>query len=338
MAEFISPTAFDLPDVSKAIDSSETALQRQSLEAVITKVDMKGTPLRKRWARVPANGLTHEYTQRTSLGSPTSSFYQDGGLPKDGNTRYVRKGKQIKAIGETGRVTGLMIAGGRNFADQLALEQQARMTSVLQAEEAALHYGNSTKGTLVDNGDGSSTVQYLEFDGMDRIIRQEGGIVIDASTFPGGAKLSIALLNTVLQSIYDANGEPTVIECGSREKRFFNELLQSAIRYNGDGVVHVERQLGMSVMYYDSDFGSLPIIPTRYIKPGENGSVAGETKMYVYCEKTEAENLIEVAELQSIGSQPLAKLDDSERFMVNEYQTLINRAPQWSAVLDRLTA
>jgi hypothetical protein len=99
--------------------------------------------------------------------------------------------------------------------------------------------------------------------------------------------------------------------------------------------VHVERQLGVSVMFYDSDFGSLPIIPSRYIKP--DGS-ASETKMYVYCEKTEAENLIEVATLQELGSQPLAKIDDSERFMVNEYETLVNRAPQWSAVADNLTA
>jgi hypothetical protein len=73
-------------------------------------------------------------------------------------------------------------------------------------------------------------VQYLQFDGMDRIIRQEGGIVVDASTFPDGSKLSIPLINTILQSIYDANGEPTAIEVSSREKRFFNELLQSFVR------------------------------------------------------------------------------------------------------------
>lgn len=333
MAEFI-PNALELPDVHKAVDSTERALLRQDLESLITKVDMKGTPLRKRWPRVPANGLTHEYTQRTSLGSPSSSFYADGALPSDGTTRYLRKGKQIKCIGESGRVTGLMIAAGRSFADQLALEQQARMTSVLQAEEDALHFGDSTVPYAIDNGDGTQTIQYLEFDGIERIIRQEGGIVVDAGTFADGAKLSIPLINSVLQAQYDANGEPTAIEVGSREKRFFNELLQSFVRHNGDGVVHVERQLGVSVMYYDSDFGSLPIIPSRYIRPDESA----ETKMFVYCEKTAAENIIEVAELQSIGSQPLAKIDDSERFMVNEYQTLICRAPQWNALVEGLTA
>jgi hypothetical protein len=81
MAGFVNPTAFDLPDVAKAVDTTESALLRQDLESIITKVDMKGTPLRKRWSRVPANGLTHEYTQRTSLGSPSSSFYADGALP-----------------------------------------------------------------------------------------------------------------------------------------------------------------------------------------------------------------------------------------------------------------
>lgn len=335
---FINPSAFDLPDVEKAVDSTETALQRQSLEAVITKVDMKGTPLRKRWPRVPANGLTHEYTQRTSLGSPSSSFYADGSLPADGNTRYIRKGKQIKCLGESGRVTGLQIAAGRSFADQLALEQQARITSVLQSEENGLHFGDASKGYAVDNGDGTQTILYLEFDGIRRIIRNEGGIVIDASASADGAKLSIPLINTALQAVYDANGEPTAIEVGSREKRFFNELAQAFIRSNGDGVVHVERKLGTSVFFYDSDFGSLPIIPSRYIKPGQGPFNAGETSAFIYCEKTQAENIIEVAELQSMGSQPLAKIDDSERFMVNEYETLICRAPQWQVELERLGA
>lgn len=334
MAGFVDPNVLELPDVEKAVDSTETALHRQDLESLITKVDMKGTPLRKRWPRDEANGLTHEYTQRVSLGSPPSSFYADGALPPDGTTRYVRKGKQIKCIGEVGKVTGLQIAGGRSFADQLALEQQARTTSVLQAEEAALHFGDATKPYNVDNGDGTYTVQYLEFDGMERIIRQEGGIVVDASTFADGPKLSIPLLNTVLQAQYDANGEPTAIEVGSREKRFFNELLQSFVRHNGDGVVHVERQLGVSVMYYDSDFGSLPIIPSRYIKP----DVSNETKMFVYCERTPAENIIEIATLQELGWQPLAKIDDSERGMVNEYETLICRAPQWNALVEKLGA
>ena len=143
MAEFVNPDALDLPDVQKAVDSTERALLRQSLESLITRVDMKGTPLRKRWNRIRANGLTHEYTQRTSLGSPSSSFYADGQLPPDGTTRYLRKGKQIKCLGEAGRVTGLMIAAGRSFADQLALEQQARMVSVLQAEETALLFGDT---------------------------------------------------------------------------------------------------------------------------------------------------------------------------------------------------
>lgn len=333
MADFISPEAFDLPDVEKAIDSTERALLRQDLESIITKVDMKGTPLRKRWPRTEANGLTHEYTQRTSLGSPASSFYADGQLPPDGTTRYLRKGKQIKCIGESGRVTGLMMAAGRSFADQLSLEQQARMVSVLQAEETGLLFGDSTAPTAVKNADGTQTIQYLQFDGIDRIIRQEGGQIVDASSFSGGQKLGIPLLNSGIQAIYDANGEPTSILCGSREKRFFNELLQSFVRNNGDGVVHTERQLGVSVMYYDSDFGSLPIIPTRYIQPA-----AGLTSMYVFCEKTAGEGIIEVPELQKIGSQPLAKIDDSERFMVNEYQTLICRAPQWQLVLDKLSA
>jgi hypothetical protein len=333
MADFIDPGAFDLPNVEKAVDTTERALIRQDLESIITKVDMKGTPLRKRWSRTPANGLTHEYTQRTSLGSPTSSFYADGQLPNDGTTRYLRKGKQVKCIGESGRVTGLMIAAGRSFADQLALEQQARMVSVLQAEENALLWGDSTAGTVITNSDGTQTVQYLQFDGAHRINANEGGIVFDASTFSGGQKISIPLLNTVIQSIYDNLGEPTAIVVGSREKRFFNELLQSFVRYNGDGVVHTERQLGVSVMYYDSDFGSLPIIPTRYITPS-----SGLTSAFVFCEKTAGENIIEIAELQRIGSQPLAKIDDSERFMVNEYQCEINRAPQWSAEITNLSS
>lgn len=335
MAGFMDPSAYELPDVNKAIDSTERPLIRQDLEQVITRVDMKGTPLRKRWPRIKADGLTHEYTQRTNLGTPEGgAFYADGQLPPDANTKYLRKGKMIKCIGEVGRVTGLMIAGGRSFADQLALEQQARMVSVLQEEEKGLIYASSANPKVITNGDGSQTVEYLEFDGIERIIANEAGIVFSAEGFAGGSKISIPLLNTVIEKIYNNNGEPTSILVGAREKKFFNELLQSFVRYNGDGVVHVERQLGTSVMYYDSDFGSLPIIPTRYITPTE----AGKSSAFVFCEKTAGENIIEVAELQTIGSQPLAKIDDSERFMINEYEALICRAPQWNATIEGLTA
>lgn len=335
MAEFMDPGAFEYPDVNKAIDTTERALIRQDLESVITRVDMKGTPLRKRWSRIKANGLTHEYTQRTSLGTPEGgAFYADGQLPPDGTTKYLRKGKMIKCIGEVGRVTGLMISAGRSFADQLAMEQQSRMVSVLQEEEKGLIYASSATPKVITNGDGSQTVEYLEFDGIERIIANEAGIVFSAEGFAGGSKISIPLLNTVIEKIYNNNGEPTSILVGAREKRFFNELLQSFVRYNGDGIVHVERQLGTSVMYYDSDFGSLPIIPTRYILPTE----AGKSSAFVFCEKTAGENIIEIAELQSIGSQPLAKIDDSERFIINEYEALICRAPQWNAQISELTA
>ena len=184
------------------------------------------------------------------------------------------------------------------------------------------------------NPDGSQTIEYLQFDGMQRIIANEGGVILDASTFAGGQKLNIPLLNQGIQSIYDALGEPTTVVVGSREKRFFNELLQSFVRYGGDGIVHQERQFGVSVMYYDSDFGSLPIIPSRYIQPA-----AGLTSAFVFCERTAAEGIIKrVAELLAIGSQPLAKIDDSERFMITEYDTLICRAPQWQLEVTNLSA
>src|SRR6202020_2745209 len=92
LAEFLDPGAFDLPDINKAIDTTERPLIRQDLESIVTRVDMKGTPLRKRWSRIKANGLTHEYTQRTSLGTPEGgAFYADGQPPPDGPIEYLLK-------------------------------------------------------------------------------------------------------------------------------------------------------------------------------------------------------------------------------------------------------
>ena len=142
------------------------------------------------------------------------------------------------------------------------------------------------------------------------------------------------IINAGIEKIFLNNGEPTAIVVGAREKKYFNELLQAFGRTNVDGVVHVERQLGMAVMYYDSDFGSLPIILSRYIVPNESG----ETQAWILCEKTPGENVLEIAELQTIGMQPLAKIDDSERFMVNVYEATICRAPQWQTELSGLTS
>ena len=42
-------------------------------------------------------------------------------------------------------------------------------------------------------------MEFLEFDGISRIINNEGGIVFSAGGFAGGTKISIPLLNSVIE-------------------------------------------------------------------------------------------------------------------------------------------
>jgi hypothetical protein len=330
MAGFINPTAFDLPDVAKAVDTTETRPAAPGPRGRHHQGRHEGhaaaQALVARAGQRPHARVHAAHVARLA----DESFYADGALPQDGNTRYLRKGKQIKCLGEVGRVTGLMIAGGRNFADQLALEQTARMTSVLQAEErrAALR-------RLDQVGVRSSPTATAPV-GAVPAVRRHG-----PHHPPGGRHRRRRLdLRRRLQAVDPAAQHDPAGDL-RRQRRADGDRGRPRARSGSStsccrassastATASCTSSVSSACRSCTTTRTSARCRSSRRATSSPDGSQ--QTKMYVYCEKTQAENIIEVAELQELGSQPLAKIDDSERFMVNEYETLVNRAPQWSAI------
>jgi hypothetical protein len=91
--------------------------------------------------------------------TPIQSFYSETGAPAAHTTVYVDQNVSYKLLGTYGSVTGLAIAGGANFMQQLAVEKTNQIRNLMLNEENAILNGNSAS-IQAPWGDGSNSYSY----------------------------------------------------------------------------------------------------------------------------------------------------------------------------------
>ena len=87
------------------------------------------------------------------------SFYSETGAPAAHQTVYVDQTVSYKLLGTYGSVTGLAIAGGANFQQQLSTEKTNQIRNLMLNEENAILNGNSAS-IQAPWGDGSNSYSY----------------------------------------------------------------------------------------------------------------------------------------------------------------------------------
>ena len=91
--------------------------------------------------------------------SPLQAFYGETGSPASHQTSYAQQIAAYKLLGTYGSVTGLAIAGGANFQQQLAIEKTNAIRNLMLNEENALINGNSAS-IQAPWGDGTNAWSY----------------------------------------------------------------------------------------------------------------------------------------------------------------------------------
>lgn len=98
------------PEISKVLDSSATALQRQDLEPILYPIFVRAFPAFERLTKEPSNGLVHTWNQITDYGD--AEFMTELGTVSDDTATYVRQTTNIAQLGTRRGVT---------FKEQLAV-------------------------------------------------------------------------------------------------------------------------------------------------------------------------------------------------------------------------
>ena len=269
----------------------------------------KYTPIVELVPRVTNMGTYADYNKITAKGGGYTAA-EDAALSET-NTTYDRASTAIKYLYTLGRVTGQAIAampawilagiqpaGGATgpFSDQGTTNAKQMEVLVKTREMRELE-----ENLLVNGNTGSDATQ---FDGIIQLMSTTNTVA------KGTTALSLDDINTAVRYAFDDGGRPNLALCSSGVYEDLLGLLTAKIGY-----LQPQQQVfwGFSAIVLHTMVGDIPVIPSMYMS-----NVTGSKAMYFL-----DMSVVEMRVLQDLTYEELAKTNDSEKFMLKIYETLI---------------
>lgn len=282
------------------------------VDPMIVDRTRKWTPLVELFPRRSNMGMTADYNVITAKGGAFTAA-EDAAMAET-STTYDRASQSIKFLYAVGRVTGpaqasvppYMLAGFNpsgstgpfgdgNAPNAMQQEVLVKTREIRELEE-----------NLIING--SSSTDATQFDGFVTQISTTNKL--DKSS----AAVSLDDIHTVIQYAYDDGGRPNMAVCSSAVYTDLLKLLTAKIGY-----MQPQQQVfwGFSAIVLHTMVGDIPVIPSMFMT-----NTSGSKAIYFL-----DMSVIELRVLQDLSFEKLAKTNDSDKFMLKIYETLVVRAP-----------
>ena len=125
--------------------SSGGALKTESLESSLKLITFKESDIRfwKRFPKSAAFNTVEEYNQLTSYGTDRGGFNNEGELPEEEDSNYIRKAEHVKYLGVTKSVTHQMQLVNTNIGSVIQRETTNGIMWILRKADRALFHGDS---------------------------------------------------------------------------------------------------------------------------------------------------------------------------------------------------
>lgn len=222
-----------LAELQRAITTSTSGFPvREDLESEATLLVPKDTPLRNMIPRKAGAGVAHQWRQVTGYGggwgtsvdqpgggSAAQFFYGESAAPATFTSSYVNKTATYKCLGMMGSVSGLAMAAGANFQNQLATEKMFRLSNLMLAEEYTIIYGDHT-ATAAPFGDGTTAFGY---DGLLNLVTTGNGTPSGQIQTTVGA-LTLAHLDAQLSAVWNQGGRDLYMIVNAQEAQSLAHL------------------------------------------------------------------------------------------------------------------
>ena len=193
--------------------TTTTGVQREYLLPEAQLVTPVETPVLNMVRRKPGSGKAVAWKEITGFTTVGSVFYAEGGTPGATTTAYAAQSAAYKNLGRLFGVTGLQIAAGANFQDQLVTERENSLIALKEDEEDALINADGTGNT---------------YEGLITQVDAANGSYVDAIT---GA-LALEDIDDALKECHDRGYQITHILAAFSEAQAINDLLIAAGVHN----------------------------------------------------------------------------------------------------------
>ena len=297
----------------------------------------RATPLVELIPRVTNYGKTADFNAITSIAT-AQALAEDASLTEQNDT-YYRTSIAIKYLYSVGRVTGPMFAASKQYlssggyVDALSLEVKNKTLAMKRLEEAMILLGDGTTN-WVEPVNSATVTGVNSFDGLANLIKNTNSVYstswytaashyTDVSTGTSGVGISIAAIRTAIRTPRTYGGEPNLIVTDYATYDAVKALIQDQLRYVSTQTI----AWGITTV----SFEGIPIIASRFLSTTAgtgSGTVYNSRSMFIL-----DTNVIEMRVLQDVSYEELAKTNDSIKFMLKCYETLVVKAPQFCHLL-----
>ena len=310
---------------TNTFDTYDSVGEREDLSDVIYSISPTDTPFLSSAAKTQATAVLHEWqTDALASAVTTNAVIEGDEATLDASTATTRLSNSCQIMDKTVVITGTQESvdkAGRasEIAYQIAKkakELKRDMESTLTSNNAEVTGGSGTARQLGALGSWVITNDDLASDGA-----SGAGAGNAAHTNGTQRAFTESQLKSVIKSVWNAGGDPSMIMVGPFNKQKLSGFTGNSTRFDAGA----DATLYTSVDVYASDFGQLQVVPNRFSRDRE---------AYVL-----DMDYWGVAFLRDFSMHELAKTGDSEKRQLLVEATLESRNEAASgSVMDLTTS
>ena len=308
---------------TNTFDTYDSVGEREDLSDVIYSIAPTDTPFLSSAAKTKATAVLHEWQTDSLAAAVTNNAVIEGDeATLDASTATTRLSNSSQIMDKTVVITGTQESvdkAGRasEIAYQIAKrakELKRDMEATITGNIAEVTGGSSTARKMGTLGSWVTTNDDLASDGA-----SGAGAGNAAHTDGTQRAFTESQLKSVIKSVWNAGGDPSMIMCGPFNKQKLSGFTGNSTRFDAGA----DATLYTSVDVYASDFGQLQVVPNRFSR---------DRDAYVLDMEYWA-----VAFLRDFSMHELAKTGDSEKRQLLVEATLESRNEAASGLIADLT-
>ncbi len=308
---------------TNTFDTYDSVGEREDLSDVIYSISPTDTPFLSSAAKTQATAVLHEWQTDSLASAVTNNAVIEGDeATLDASTATTRLSNSTQIMDKTVVITGTQEAvdkAGR--ASELAYQIAKRAKELKRDMEATI------TGNIAEVGGNSSTARKMGTLGS--WVTTNDDLASDGASGAGAGNaahtdgtqraFTEAQLKSVIKSVWNAGGDPSMVMVGPFNKQKLSGFTGNSTRFDAGA----DATLYTSVDVYASDFGQLQVVPNRFSR---------DRDAYVLDMEYWG-----IAFLRDFSMHELAKTGDSEKRQLLVEATLESRNEAASGLIADLT-
>ena len=253
---------------TNTFDTYDSIGEREDLSDVIYNISPTDTPFLSSAGKTKSTAVLHEWqTDALAAASTSNAVIEGDEATLDAVTATTRLSNSCQIMDKTVVITGTQEAvdkAGR--ASEIAYQIAKKAKELKRDLEASLTSNNAeVTGSATAARVAGGLRSWVATNDVMGTSGTSGGAGNTAATNGTQRAFTESLLKTVIKSVWNAGGNPTMIMVGPFNKQKLSGFTGNSTRFDAGA----DATLYTSVDVYASDFGQLQVVPNRFSRDRE---------------------------------------------------------------------